>query len=112
MKEKIKMANYRNKDTDLLVDAILTLDNREDCYRFLEDLCSAAEFREMSKRILAAKMLRDGNIYTAIGSEIGLSTATISRVSRCLKFGDGGYNTVLANLEKKAVKDNKDNKDK
>lgn len=93
-------------DTDELLEylcqGILTLQTPEECKSFLEDLCTASELQEMSRRLLAAKMLRSNRIYTDIATEIGLSTATISRVNRCLKYGNEGYSTVLDRLERKA----------
>ena len=88
-----------NKDSDLS-RAILELRTPEECYEFFSDLCTVAELQEMSKRLLAAKMLRENYIYTEIAEKTGLSTATISRVNRCLKYGSDGYMTVLDRLER------------
>ena len=90
-----------NKDEKLtyLFKGILTLETVEDCYDFFADLCTPAELQEMSRRMQAAKMLRDGHIYNEIAATTGLSTATISRVNRCLKYGSDGYNKALDNLE-------------
>jgi TrpR-related protein YerC/YecD len=86
-----------------LCQGILTLQTPEECKSFLEDLCTPSELQEMSRRLLAAKMLRNNRIYADIATETGLSTATISRVNRCIKYGsDGGYVTVLDRLERKA----------
>lgn len=97
------MENY---NTDVLLEylcqGILTLQTPEECKSFLEDLCTSSELQEMSRRLLAAKMLRNNRIYTDIATETGLSTATISRVNRCLKYGSEGYSTVLDRLERKA----------
>ncbi|HHW23836.1 MAG TPA: YerC/YecD family TrpR-related protein [Bacillota bacterium] len=95
MSEKI-----RDENTDFLFRAILTLENIEECYKFFEDLCTVSEIKEMSKRLKAAKMLRENYIYTDIAQETGLSTATISRVNRCLKYGSDGYIMVLERLER------------
>ena len=92
----------RNKTTDALFDAILSLETREECYHFFEDLCTVAELKEMSKRLQAAKMLKNNQVYTAIAEETGLSTATICRVNHCLKYGSDGYATVLERLEQLA----------
>ena len=96
MKDKI-----RDENIDYLFRAILTLENAEDCYNFFTDLCTVAELKEMSKRIIAAKMLRENAVYTEIAEKTGLSTATISRVNRCLKYGSDGYLTVLDRLSRK-----------
>ncbi len=95
MSEKI-----RDDNIDFLFKAILTLKNTDECYSFFEDLCTVSELLEMSKRFKAAYMLSKNHIYTNIAQETGLSTATISRVNRCLKYGSDGYQTVLDRLEK------------
>ncbi len=95
------MGFEKNGQTDYLFEAILSLKDSDECYRFFEDLCTAEELRELSRRMLAARMLYDNCIYSQIASETGLSTATISRVSRSIKYGNGGYNTVLGRMEKK-----------
>lgn len=78
-----------------LVRGILTLQTPQECLRFLEDLCTPSELQEMSRRLQAAKMLKDKIPYSRIAQETGLSTVTVGRVNRCLQYGDGGYITVL-----------------
>ena len=90
----------RDENLDFLFKGILTLNSVEECYHFFEDLCTVSELQEMSRRMQAAKLLKDNFIYTEIASRTGLSTATISRVNRCLKYGTEGYVSVLENLEK------------
>lgn len=90
----------RDENTDYLFKCILSLENEEECYRFFSDLCSVAEIKEMSKRILAAKRLKENSVYASIVSETGLSSATISRVNRALKYGNDGYTLVLERMEK------------
>lgn len=85
---------------EFLYRGILTLETVEDCRRFFEDLCTPSELLEMSRRMQAAKMLKNNMVYTEIASETGLSTATISRVNRCLKFNDDGYVKVLDDLDR------------
>ncbi len=92
--------NIDNEQLEYLCRAFLTLDTVEDCKNFLEDLCTPSELSEMTRRMQAAHMLNDGRIYTDIATETGLSTATISRVNRCLKFHDGGYVKVIEDLER------------
>ena len=87
---------------EYLCQGLLTLETAEECKHFLDDLCTASELEEMSRRLHAAKMLRENHIYSEIAEETGLSTATISRVNRCLKYGSDGYVTVLDRLERKA----------
>ena len=94
MQSKIK-----DERIDYLFKAILTLENLDDCYAFFEDLCTISEIQEMSRRILAAKMLRDDFIYSEIAARTGLSTATISRVNRCLKYGSDGYLKAIEAVE-------------
>lgn len=89
-----------NPLTDQLFEAILHLKSRDDCYEFFEDLCTINELRDMSQRLEVARMLRDGEKYDRIESITGASTATISRVKRCLKFGADGYTRVLDQMEK------------
>lgn len=85
---------HRN-DVDELFEAILTLKNIEDCYLFFEDICTVKELLDIAQRLRAAKMLAEGANYTEVSRETGMSTATISRVNKCLNYGDGGYRTVL-----------------
>jgi len=85
---------------EYLCRGILTLQTMEECRDFLEDLCTQSELSEMSRRMQAARMLKDGYIYSEIALQTGLSTATISRVNRCLKYGSEGYLTVLDRLDR------------
>ena len=94
----------RNTQTDLLMKAILTLQNTEDAYRFFEDLCTSSELKAMSQRLVVAKMLTEKKVYTEIVKETGASTATISRVKRAL-FDNDTYGYTLA-LDKIAAKNN------
>ena len=89
-----------NGDKDFLFECILSLETVEECYDFFEDLCIFREVEEMSKRIRAARMLAENSVYTEVVNETGLSTATISRVNRCLKEGSDGYATVLSRVKK------------
>lgn len=81
--------------TDQLCSAVLALHTREDCYRFFEDICTVAEIKAMAQRLEVAKMLDDGYIYEDIVAKTGASTATISRVKRCLVYGADGYRLIL-----------------
>lgn len=96
----------RDENTDFLIKAILSLKDSDECYDFLEDLCTVAELNEMSRRMTAAKMLYSNKIYTEIAEKTGLSTATISRVNRCLKYGNDGYLKILQRLEKNTGDEN------
>lgn len=95
------MKKLRCKDVDTLFEAILSLKTVEECYSFFEDACTIKEIIEIAQRLKAAKMLRDGVNYAVISKETGMSTATISRVNKCLEYGNGGYNIVLDRLENK-----------
>ena len=94
------MRNWYNKTTDELCQALLTLQTKEECYAFLEDICTIKEIQDISQRLAVAKLLNQGISYTTICKETGASTATISRVSKCCEYGAGGYRTVIERLAK------------
>ncbi len=94
------MQNWYNKNTDDLCKAILSLQTKEECYAFLEDICTIKEVQDISQRLAVAQMLSQGISYTTICRETGASTATISRVSRSYEYGAGGYKNVIARLGK------------
>ena len=77
--------------TDFLFDAVLSLQNREECYRFFEDLCTVPELKAISQRLVVADMLRKKMVYNDIVAKTGASTATISRVKRALDYGSDIY---------------------
>lgn len=81
-------------DRELLFKTILSLKNEEECAAFFEDLCTVKEIDSMAQRITAAKLLIAGETYEKIISETDISSATLSRVSRCVKYGKG-YTSVL-----------------
>jgi len=91
------MVNQKLRDdlTDQLCRAILSLDTMEECYQFFEDICTVGELRAMAQRLDVAHMLYAGNTYDDIVAHTGASTATISRVKRCLNYGADGYTLVL-----------------
>ncbi len=90
------MAHRKETESkDFLFKCILSLESAEECYDFFGDLCTAKEIEEMSRRISAAKLLYEDHVYTEVKDQTGLSTATISRVSRCLQDSDDGYIRVL-----------------
>lgn len=80
---------------DELYSAITSIQNAEECNLFLADLCTMTELMAMQQRLIVARLLKKGKIYSEIVAETGASTATISRVNRALTYGDGGYNTIL-----------------
>ena len=83
---------------DHLFEAILCLQNKEECYSFFEDLCTVNELLSLSQRFEVASMLRDHKTYLEIAEKTGASTATISRVNRSLNYGDDGYELVFNRL--------------
>lgn len=87
-----------NRQTDALFEAILSLSSLDDCYRFFEDLCTIRELQDLAQRLAVAQMLRDKITYHEIAQKTGASTATISRVNRCLIYGADGYNRILDRL--------------
>ena len=93
------MNKWHNQQTDALCDALLCLKTREECYAFLEDICTVREFLDISQRLTVADMLSRGLPYTAIREATGASTTTISRVSKCCDCGKGGYELVLSRRE-------------
>lgn len=90
----------RTEAVDHLFDAILTLENKEECYTFFQDVCTINELLSLSQRYEVAKMLREKKTYLEIAEKTGASTATISRVNRSLNYGCDGYDMVFARLEK------------
>ena len=95
------MKKLHTEEVDTLFNAILSLETVEECYNFFEDICTVKEIIDIAQRLKAAKMLKDGANYTQIAEATGMSTATISRVNKCLEYGNGGYDTVLARLDDK-----------
>ena len=94
------MEKLHSPETDELFRAILSLETVEECYRFFDDLCTIGEIRAMSQRLEVAKMLREGKTFSQISAATGVSSATITRVNKCLSYGSNGYKTVLERCEK------------
>ena len=92
-------SKIKSKELDLFFDAILKLENIEDCYIFFEDVATITEVKALAQRLHVAKLLNDKKTYTEIAEITGASTATISRVNRCLNYGSDGYNLILNRLE-------------
>ncbi len=95
------MEKYYTKEVEELFSAILSLESIDECKIFFEDVCTIKEILDISQRLKAAKMLRDGANYSEVCAATGMSTATISRVSKCLEYGSGGYKLVLERADKK-----------
>ena len=94
------MQKFRTNSTDKLLNTLIHMDSLEDCYRFFEDLCTVKELLDMAQRFETAILLNDGESYSSISKKVGISTATISRVNRCLNYGDGGYRKAIEILKK------------
>ena len=82
-----------------LFDAVLTLDNKEECFQFFEDLCTVNELLSLAQRLQVAKMLREEHTYLEVAEKTGASTATISRVNRSLNYGNDGYDMVFSKMK-------------
>ena len=93
-------SKIRDENTDKLFNAILLLNDVDECYNFFEDLCTISEIKALAQRLEVAKMLKSGITYTEIAEKTGASTATISRVNRCLNYGADGYSMIIERLKK------------
>lgn len=92
------MSKLRNQDADLLFEAVLSLRNPEECYRFFEDICTIKELQSMVQRFQVARELNAGRNYIEVSESTGASSATISRVNKCLVYGEGGYRLALERM--------------
>mgnify|MGYP001390779346 CR=1 FL=1 len=97
----MQIDKLRGEQLDQLFDAILSLKDREECYRFFDDIATISEIQSLTQRLQVAKMLREGYTYQVIVNESNASTTTISRVKRCLNYGNDGYQMVLDRIEDK-----------
>lgn len=79
--------------------AILMLKDEEECRKFFDDIATIKELLDLSSRLEVARMLSEKKVFSEISKETGASSATISRVNKCLSYGDGGYETVLMRLK-------------
>lgn len=91
-------SRIKNEQTDKLFEAVLSLENLEECYRFFEDVCTIKEIQAISQRLEVAKLLKANKTYNEIEEETGASTATISRINRSLHYGVDGYTLVFKKL--------------
>ncbi|TCK90637.1 Trp operon repressor family [Natranaerovirga hydrolytica] len=92
--------NIRTEAVDQLFNAVLHLENLEECYAFFEDICTVNEILSLAQRFEVAKMLREQKTYLEIAEKTGASTATISRVNRSLNYGNDGYDMVFERMKK------------
>ena len=89
---------YRSQSIDRLYDVISKLNSREECFAFFSDLCTIKELQDMAQRLDTAVLLSQGKSYQVITQQVGVSTATIGRVSKCLNYGTGGYRKAIDGL--------------
>lgn len=92
-------SKFKSEDIDELFKAILVLEDEEDCYRFFEDICTVNELYSIAQRLKVAKLLYKRETYEEIEAETNASTATISRINKCLRYGADGYRRILERLE-------------
>ena len=97
------MVELHTKDTDRLFEAVLRLESVDECYDFFRDLCTIKELQDMSQRLSVAVMLDEGNSYQAISERTGMSAATISRVNKCLMYGNDGYRMAIDRLREAGI---------
>jgi len=94
-------SKLESKDMDFLFEGILSLQTKEECYRFFEDICTINEIKAFEQRLQVATMLSDKRTYLDIAGTTGASTATISRINRALNYGSDGYKLILERLKSK-----------
>ena len=93
------MKSFHSEEVENLFKALLLLEDTEECASFFEDICTVKEIQDIAQRLEVAKMLKAKKSYQTISKEKGASTATMSRVNRCLLYGSGGYTKMLLKLE-------------
>ncbi|MBP9989196.1 MAG: hypothetical protein KBT46_06820 [Ruminococcus sp.] len=91
---------FSNENTENLFNAVLSLENKEECAAFFDDICTIKEIQDIAQRYEVARLLNQGMNYNEISAKTGASSATITRVSKCLNYGNGGYRIVLQRTEK------------
>ena len=92
-------SKLKSERMDQLFEAILSLETPQECYAFFEDICTINEMQSIAQRWEVARLLEQNVTYNEIAASTGASSATISRVNRCLHYGAGGYQTVLEKLK-------------
>jgi len=97
-------SKIKSKEVDFLFNAILQLQSEDECYQFFEDLCTVNELKAMSQRLVVAKMLSEGRVYSDIVDATGASTATISRVKRSVEYGCDSYSMVFDRMSEESKK--------
>ncbi|CAM3995632.1 YerC/YecD family TrpR-related protein [Mesobacillus zeae] len=98
----MQIEKLRGKELDQLFKAVLSLQDMEECYRFFDDLCTVNEIQSLAQRLEVARMLKEGKTYHKIEADTGASTATISRVKRCLNYGNDAYEMALERVKEES----------
>ena len=93
------MEKFNTESIERLFKVVLELGSIEECYKFFEDICTVKELQDLAQRLDIAIMLDEGKNFNLISSEVGASSATISRVNKCLMYGNGGYKTAINKLK-------------
>lgn len=99
--------DLHSESIDRLFKTFVQLSSVEECYKYFEDLCTVKEIQDMAQRLDTAIMLYDGKAYQEIAKEVMTSSATISRVNKCLNYGDGGYKNAIEKLKQSEEKEEK-----
>ncbi len=89
------MSDKYPESVNMLIKALMALETEDECRKFLYDICTIKEIKDLSSRFEVARLLANGEVYTDIAEKTGSSTATISRVNRCLNYGEGGYELII-----------------
>ena len=101
------MDKIRNQSVDNLMKVIAKMDSPDDCYAFFSDLCTIKELQDMAQRFDMAVLLQGGANYQSVVSAVGTSSATISRVNRCLMYGNGGYEKAIKIFKEEQTDENR-----
>ena len=94
---------FENEGYKLLIKAVVAIQDEAECKLFLDDLMTRKELSDIAQRMLVAKMLSEQAVYNKIVEETGASTATISRVNRCVQYGNGGYSSILKKIQEEQL---------
>lgn len=95
------MQKFKTESIERLFKVILELGSVDECYEFFEDVCTVKELQDLAQRLDIAVMLEEGKNFIQISSEVGASSATISRVNKCLMYGNGGYKKAIEIIKNK-----------
>lgn len=95
------MTKLHTDQIEKLFRAVCSLESIDECFDFFEDLCTVKEIQDMSQRFETAILLREGKSYSEVAAEVGVSSATICRVNKCLNYGTGGYERIIKKLEER-----------